>query len=346
MSQQTTGVPVVRIADPGELLASIPQLLGFHPEESVVLIGYQSLDDRHVGPVLRCDLPSPPHRREVAAMMVERFRQVGVEAAMAVVIGKLKRRTRSGLPHAVLVRELRRELKKSGIERRDELWTPSIEAGSPWRCYQHLDCNGVLPDPKSTVMAATAARFGLVTVGSRQELARQFQLDPAEQLAERSLLIDDLVDDLEGTRGVPLDLSVTAVRNALRAMEAGAVQFDDDELADLALALCDSRVRDACLATAWPPMSPRALTASNLWLYLARSLPAPERAEAASLAGYAAYLRGEGPTAGIAFDVALEANPAHVLAKLLKRALECGMDPQVIRQLGDHDEIKLWPAAA
>ncbi|MGH3433043.1 MAG: DUF4192 family protein, partial [Thermocrispum sp.] len=102
-----------------------------------------------------------------------------------------------------------------------------------------------------------------------------------------------------------------------------------------------SKVRDSCLATAATPDSPLSKAASRLWQALARALPVPERAEAACLAGFAAYQGGDGAMARIALDVALDANPSHVLSGLLDRALSHGFHPRELRALAQHDEIGL-----
>lgn len=50
-----TALPVARVRDYGELAVVIPHLLGYHPDESLVLLGRR---DRRVGPIARHDLPA------------------------------------------------------------------------------------------------------------------------------------------------------------------------------------------------------------------------------------------------------------------------------------------------
>ena len=57
------------------------------------------------------------------------------------------------------------------------------------------------------------------------------------------------------------------------------------------------------------------------------ALPPPERAEPASLLAVHAYLRGEGVLANMAIDVALDADPGHHLALLLRESIDRGMPP-------------------
>ncbi|MBA2695050.1 MAG: DUF4192 family protein, partial [Actinobacteria bacterium] len=56
----------VRLADPGELIAAVPHLLGFHPRDSLVLI---SLEGRRLGMTLRADLVDPEHRELLAEQL-------------------------------------------------------------------------------------------------------------------------------------------------------------------------------------------------------------------------------------------------------------------------------------
>ena len=51
----------VRISDPGEVAAALPHLLGFRPEESVVVVGLGGPSGGRVGLTVRADLPPPPH---------------------------------------------------------------------------------------------------------------------------------------------------------------------------------------------------------------------------------------------------------------------------------------------
>jgi hypothetical protein len=113
-----------------------------------------------------------------------------------------------------------------------------------------------------------------------------------------------------------------------REAAVGDVVLSDSVVAEVASALCDHRVRDACLP--WCTGS-GAVAAERLWLALVRATPAPERAEPAALLALVAYLRGDGAMAGIALDAAQQACPEHSLSGLLRAALEGGLPPEVLR---------------
>jgi hypothetical protein len=116
------------------------------------------------------------------------------------------------------------------------------------------------------------------------------------------------------------------------AAAAGEVALNDSVVAEVASALCDHRVRDACLP--WCTGA-GAAAAERLWLALVRATPAPESAEPAALLALTAYLRGDGALAGVALDAALNACPHHSLSGLLRAALDGGLPPELLRGVAE-----------
>ncbi|WP_307807295.1 DUF4192 domain-containing protein [Rhodococcus qingshengii] len=110
----------------------------------------------------------------------------------------------------------------------------------------------------------------------------------------------------------------------VRRVEAGAHRPDPQECADLVVALTDVRVRDVVLGLA---ITSVAAHAEQLWLVLTHEVPLPERAWPATLLGFFAYVRGDGPLAGVALSAALSADSEHTLAGLLDLSLQSGMRP-------------------
>jgi len=66
---------------------------------------------------------------------------------------------------------------------------------------------------------------------------------------------------------------------------------------------------------------------------LSRTLPEPWRVEALVLLAFSAYVRGDGPLAGVSLEAALRCDPAHKMAGMLDTALQSGMRPEQIREL-------------
>ncbi len=313
----------IRLSDPAELIAAVPHLLGFHPHDSVVLL---ALHGKRLGLTLRADLVDnvqAPLLAEQLLAPIARQRPTGV--ALVVIGGDL---TPDGdLPHRALVDVLDDMLASAGLPLVHAAWTAQTVRGAPWRCYDDPLCAGTVSDPAASPLAAATVAAGAVTFSSREEMAALLDGEDPAALQRRAVLLDAADADH------PMSSGLIARRFALldelyRAAATDEVVLSDNMVADVASALCDHRVRDACLP--WCS-GPGAVAAERLWLALVRATPAPERAEPAALLALVAYLRGDGALAGVALDAALHACPQHSLSGLLRAALDGGLPPEVLR---------------
>ena len=130
-----------------------------------------------------------------------------------------------------------------------------------------------------------------------------------------------------GGRVMSVMSAVSRVEAAARRMAAGST-LSDGELAAHGGVLTDVRVRDVLLGLM---AGPDAAAAEALWTLLARVLPEPYRVEALVLLAASAYVRGDGPLAGVALQAALAADRGHRLAGLLDVALQGGVRPEAVR---------------
>jgi len=294
--------PQVRLRDPGDLIAAVPHLLGFHPIESLVLVTLHGSRASRVGLTLRTDLPPPGRQEELVAALMAPVRQHDATAACLVVVGGGSADP-PGPPHRQVVGAVDRALAGAGVLLAHAVWVEATLAGAAWTCFDHDGCAGTVPDPASSELAAATAVSGAVTYASRDDLAAQLAPDDGAALARRSARLElaaeaaELDRRMAGPAAARRDL--LAVHDALAEAAVGRLVLGDEEVVRLAVALADHHVRDACLATAGDP---RAAAAEQLWLALTRATPAPERAEPATLLAFAAYLRGDGALAGIALD--------------------------------------------
>ncbi len=318
------------LRNPAQLLAALPYLIGFRPEESVVLLGHRYPGHRP-GLVLRGDLPSREHRAHQAQAMAPRF-TVGHHIGVTLAIVGGARSPGEPPPHKGFIDELERALGDAGLPVLHALWAPEITAGAPWACYRTEECAGALPDPSTTIVAAAATERGTVAFDSREELEGLLAPRSPEALARRADRLSRLTSAPrpEPTR---VDDAASVVREAFLRQRRDEGPLTDEEAVSLANALRLPEIRDVCLAMAVPPGNASAREAERLWLTMVRELPPPHRAEPAALLGFTAYLRGDGAFAGMALDNALEAAPGHVLASLLRRVLDSGTPPEVIRGL-------------
>ncbi|WP_242676675.1 DUF4192 domain-containing protein [Rhodococcus sp. ABRD24] len=330
----------MRIADPGDLISAVPALLGFHPRRSLVAI---CLTGTSVGAVMRHDLVlEDPGLME---LVIERFAAVCArDGANRVLVVMLDDRIGPGaaavdLPrHRDLVARFRMRLGAAGIELAGAHIAPAVAAGLEWFALERGD-RGVLPDPAASEVAAAHVFGGRAIRGSREEL--EAVLEPCAE-HERAL-VAELIDEARetGARGRLRVAAVDPVGSDRAALEGvlcriAQVESGDElsahEYAELALALENPTVRDALLALS---VGSHADAADQMWILLGRSLPEPECAEALALLGFSAYLRGDGPMAGVALCAALAADPCHGLANLLDDALQTGVRPTALRDLAD-----------
>jgi hypothetical protein len=315
----------VRLSGPSELIAAVPHLLGFHPHDSVVLL---AMHERKLGLTLRADLVTNDQAPLLAEQLLAPIARQRPTSVAVIVIGGEP--TPDGdPPHRVLVDALAGVLTGGGLAVVHAAWAAETARGAPWRCYRDPLCAGTAPDPATSQLAAATVAAGAVTFGSRQEMAELVAADDPAALQRRAVLLDAADADH------PMSARVVAQRLARlrelhRAAAAGDLTLSDSVVAEVASALCDHRVRDACLP--WCS-GPGADAAERLWLALVRATPAPERAEPAALLAFAAYLRGDGALAGVALDAALHACPQHSLSGLLRAALDGGLPPELLRSV-------------
>jgi hypothetical protein len=315
--------------DPGEMLAALPYLMGFHVRDSLVLLAFGGRSGRRIGLTQRIDLPPPEHTAAVAAALAGNL--AGGAPAGAAVLVVAAPPDRTGPPRPDLVAAVTAAVEERGVPVRIRAWAPATTAGVPWACYDGCGCRGVLPDPAATPLAATAVAAGVVVHSDRAELERLVAPVPPAVLRRRERLLTRAVDAATRADGPPPGpgSADAVVEAALADAAAGRLHLDDGRVLALALALSDPLVRDAALARC---ADRSAESAEQLWAALTRETPDPEVAEPAALLAACALLRGDGAVAGIALDRAERAWPGHRLTGLLRAAWQAGMPPEQVRE--------------
>lgn len=321
----------VSIRDPGELVAAIPPLLGFVPRRSLVLIGFEGPRLNRVGPVMRTDLlrgGDDGYQMDGPLDGARAFLAANWTPGMVAVLvdDNPDREGQRGLAG-----ELAARLAAAGTELLDVLAVAEIARGSRWAGVREQDRGGTVPDPFGTELAALTVFSGLPIRADRSEYDELLRPRPQWQ---RNLVGEAIDAQVRGAGLARALVGAEAARGEVEHVLAVVDSFAaggslvGPELARLALAVGDRDIRDCLIATA---LTGKAEAAERLWLHLARELPDPQRADPATLAGYSAYVRGEGALAAVAFDSALRSNPRHGLAGTLRRALLHGMPPQEVR---------------
>ncbi|WP_169812196.1 DUF4192 domain-containing protein [Nocardia xishanensis] len=344
--------PRLRVDDPGELIAALPALIEFVPERSLVAVLLRRPtapgSGPTIGPALRFDLDQDGGKRGLAAAIASAV--AGICAAedatevLAVIIDdrmQAPRRPRTpggAKAWGALIAAFALHLADDEVTLTDAWAVPVIQARQRWWSLLDTDHQGTLPDPTTSMVTFAYVLNGRPIYRTRSQLTDMVahDRDSAQEVAAH----------LEDAAGC--DRYVAAIRRAdpdgyrRRALERVLYRVADldsgavptaRQMAELAVVLRDRMVRDALLALA---VGEHATVAEQLWVTLVQSLPGHDRAEAAVLLAYSAYVRGDGPLAGIALGAALETDPSHSMAILLDTALRSGMRPQELRRLADH----------
>jgi len=323
---------VLRVRNPGDLIEAIPYLLGFHPRDSVVVVG---LADTRVTVTARVDLGELTD----AAVLAETLRVLANSDATRVIAaiydGTLSDVAKSALPHGDLIHDLGVRAAGFGIE----LVEAVLVARGRWWSYVCADercCPAQgreLPGDASPSRAA-ATYAGLVALSDRDELAGLLEPDDAAHRARlepaiaehENLAVSAVVGGYDKRRQRSVKRAIfAAARDADGSLFPGdgVGGLSDDDACRFAAALAETSIRDAV----WLAVDQRRLDGRALWRELARRVPPPYDAAPLFLFGWASWRDGNGPSAGIAAERALASDPDYTAAELLLGALTHGLDP-------------------
>jgi hypothetical protein len=338
--------PVVRLGDPGELAAALPQLVGFVPHESLVLVALGGTGGARVGLTARVDLPPPDSAPALARALAARLDCDGPDAAVLLLASEAPDvsghpdlgTAQPDLPHRDLVHQVVLALEPYGIPLREAL----LVRGGRWWSYDcpHPCCapGGGTPVPGGTsALAAASVAAGQVVAASREELVARIAPRSGVQAQRMAGVLVEVGEELAGIvatggRDAAAERCTGWVEDAVRRCAPGsaAQRPSDVGIARVVWGLRDVRVRDRALALS---LGNGAAAAEQLWTECTRRAPVPLDAAPATLLAVSAWLRGDGAMAGIALERALDAQPDYALARLLVQALEAGLAPAELREL-------------
>lgn len=325
-----TDMHTVRASGPADLLALVPGLLGFHPEDSVVVITLGDATHRFHA---RVDLPSDPVGLEDLADYLTRVAHRNGVRSLAVVVYSEDAGLAETLVHDLATRLLAVHVEVACAVRAD---------GERWWCVdpQARRGPGTPYDISAHPLMAQAVVEGTVVLGSRRELADSLVGTDPEETEEIERLADEVAlrmlqaaDSPVGARAARHHLVVEGrwVRHRVRRHLEDRVRLDASDVARLlVLVHLSLEVRDV----AWAEMTHRnAALHVDLWRDVVRRAPVDLRAAPAALLGFAAWLSGNGALAWCAIDCAQESQPDYGLAALLTEALAGAVPPSAWRPL-------------
>ncbi|WP_373294529.1 DUF4192 domain-containing protein [Streptomyces albiflavescens] len=349
---------------PAELADALPYLLGYRPEDSIVLVALHDRERRgRFGGRARIGIPAqagdwPSVSEQLAQGLVRGSERRGARPES--MVAYLCQEPGSGESAREVMERLRplAQLLRRACGRLD---VPVIEAlcisdGRFWSytcpgqgcCPPEGEAMGL---PGTSVLAAAATYAGIQVRGSLRELTARFLSWETAAAVEQEVALDTAsmalvprILDGESRADVAEEALELAGRIMGRLADAPPVSgtrpadlrddglLEHEEAAMLILGLQDRTTRDR--AAEWMEGA-EAGPALRLWRALARRCVGPYREHAAApltLAGWVAWSTGDELEAREALAMALGADPDYLFARLLHQACNEGLDPESIRR--------------
>jgi hypothetical protein len=333
---RTISVPSYMIpGSPAALLTVIPNLLGFVPESSFVVIGAAAGIARVT---LRYDLPDPANPEgsaDLAGHAVAILQSQRLAAAVA-----------AGYGPDPLVRPLAAAF--AGAARAAGITIAALlrTDGDRYWSYSHpgQECappGGTVTGPAERTAAAAVSGPDAKVLISRQALAGT--LAPlggvtAERMRDATRRAQQHISQIltsaaktarpgAARRAIARE-GLPVVADIISAYQTAGQYPHDDQIAFLTVVLQDLRVRD----DAWSRMDPRYGAAHlRMWTEIVRLACPGYVAPAASLLAFVAWQSGDGALANLALDRALADDPGYSMAGLLRQVISSGAPPSMAR---------------
>lgn len=330
--------PVARIGSPGELALVIPELLGFRPAESLVVVALGEPRGR-LGLIQRLDLPPddrplpPPVADEIVARVV---REGGTRVVVLIWTAQADRGAE--LPRAAIVEALADAALRADLDAPESIL---VRAGR-WWCYTCT--RGCCPEEGTaltkaqaaesvSLVAAERALSGRVVFSSREDLARSIAtvLPPLGRAVRAEALHEAAERCFTAAAADPVGWRremLARYRTAMAELADPRSRLSEQDASDLVVAVSDVRLRDCVLIEALE----HGPALQHLLETLCRHALPPFDAPVCALLAWLCHARGDGTLAAIAAERALDDDPIYSAAHLVLDALEAAVPPEVMRR--------------
>jgi hypothetical protein len=309
--------PVTKVGQPADIVSLIPYLLGHEPNDSVVVVSLVG-PRRRFGPCVRLDLVALDQTQAFAVYVSDLVERQGWTAVICAAYSDDR-----AVVDALMVPLTARLSSTIAV-----IEALGVGHGRWWSytCSDPSCCpvDGTPFDPTTSSAVAVMVAEGRPKAASRDALRGQFaprSNDVRRETARRcQALIDKRGPDEQSARWTPAE-----VHERILACQ-GVADLSLDSSAELLAMVQTPETRDI----AWTMMT-RSNAAQHLALWSQVTRTAPDRllAPAGSLAGFAAWLSGEGVLASHAADRVSEVDPTYSMVLLLREILGRGVDPDL-----------------
>ncbi|MBV9831700.1 MAG: DUF4192 domain-containing protein [Marmoricola sp.] len=318
---------------PVDLIALVPVVLGFHPDDSVVLLTFGAPGASFHA---RVDLPvSPDEQQEVADALGRALAANRLERA-ALVLYTGDEQVCASMARRVLARLAWLGCEVVEVLRVDDgCWYRLPEDGSPGTPY----------DLQTHPFTARHVFEGRVVHGDRAELADTLVGTDEEDAVAVALAATRYADHVLATHEEPGVLGTEArwLRRCVRRQVRSTAALGAHDAGRVLVLASLQATRDV----AWAEITrPRAAAHVELWRELVRRAPRELVPGPAALLAFAAWQAGHGALAWCAVDRALEVDPDCTLAHLVAQLLTSAVPPDLWEPPGDEDLPVLRPGPA
>lgn len=305
------------VHSPDELIAAIPHMLGFKPQESIVLVPIRS--DL---PTARIDLPATPRAEELAWHSIRegmaRYARPGAAVGIVCFTADRDQAERVG-------REFAERLDTIGIDTHLLLWADETRWADLVTGVMGLQSNAA----RERVATMTVLAGRPQPADTRDSLAQSL-------VGDREPVATLLPETRANTTASTVQTEGRWAVSRVQQFQRDGMRLDDADTARLLVAIEAMPIRDQL----WLGMNRgNAVSHVALWTDMTKRAPDEVRTAPASLLAVGSWLSGDGAMAWCALDQVPDGKP-YALANLVAAAIERGVHPrewEAAKSIPEHD---------
>ena len=319
---------------PHDLLAAVPFMVGYHPQDSLVAM---ALREDKVVMAMRVDYPDSSSIEAISKTIA--LHLVREKASEAIIVGYLPQKEIASDPllvvreciagHSIIVKEC--------IEVRSDRFRSSL-------CADLTCCppeGNLIPQlSDSRVTAEQVAAGNPLPFLDLDEMKRSIAANPTDkELIKAIKAVAEIDYESDEVNAHQLTGANAINQMALEFLRDGVV-VDKALIALVLVRLLDLQVRDYAMGISGMGISGMGISQEksddqlwDMWRWLLRVAPRGYVAPVAVIFATSSYERGDGALAQRALDRAFEDSPKYQMAKLLRRTFAAGWPPSAFTQM-------------